>query len=226
MTSTRTSAPRRSGPTIVAASSALVLGAVLVTRLSCSPRQDAIARSAGDVTPASAQLQQPRIEPGSSSAEPSRTLGTPALEKAQVSDDPAMPTSSAAASVTLPAAAPPALASNTPARATPHALPRVDARELSLLAGIERELSRDPPAEVHGLLAEYRAGRDHATLVEYVQRNFPEDFALRVLALRWIDDVRPSDRGQRRPGLRAPDRGTGRSWVAPIRPKQEQKQQP
>jgi hypothetical protein len=98
-------------------------------------------------------------------------------------------------------------------------MPRIDPRELPLLADIERELKRDPPAEVHALLAEYRRGADRATLIDHVQSRFPKDLPLRVLALRWIDKVRPGPAGPQGEKPRAPAPGSGAGWVAPIRPK-------
>jgi hypothetical protein len=64
-----------------------------------------------------------------------------------------------------------------------------DPRDLELLASIERELHRDPPPEVHALVAERKRGATREELARAVQR-LP-DLELRVLAQRWLDKVAP-----------------------------------
>jgi hypothetical protein len=91
----------------------------------------------------------------------------------------------------------------------------MEKQELALLASIERDLKREPPPEVHALLAEYRRGADRAALVSRVQRSFPKDLQLRVTTLRWIDEVRPDP--SRPPQVSSvPGQGAGASWVRPI----------
>jgi hypothetical protein len=97
------------------------------------------------------------------------------------------------------------------------AIPHVDPRELSLLADIERDLKRDPPPEAHSLIAEFRHGAKRSALIEYVRQRFPKDLGLRVVALRWIDRVRPAPDGTGRPSPHVQMGGGGASWVAPIR---------
>lgn len=94
-------------------------------------------------------------------------------------------------------------------------VPPMEKQELALLASIERELKREPPPEVHALIAEYRRGADRATLVSRVQREFPKDLQLRVTTLRWIDEVRP-DPSRPSQISSVPGQGKGPSWVRPI----------
>jgi hypothetical protein len=94
-------------------------------------------------------------------------------------------------------------------------LSRVDPQGVQLLADIERDLKRDPPAEARGLVTEFRRGASRAQLLDYVRQHFPQDMALRAVALRWIDRVRPgADAKPTNPSL--PGAGGGASWVAPI----------
>lgn len=96
------------------------------------------------------------------------------------------------------------------------AIPRVDSRELSLFTDFERELKREPPPEVHGLIAEFRRGVERDELMAYVRQRFPKDLAMRAIALRWIDRVRPAPEGSSRPNAHLLSAGGGASWVAPI----------
>ena len=91
----------------------------------------------------------------------------------------------------------------------------LSAQERQLRENIERDLKREPPPEVHALLGEYRRGADRASLLASVQREFPNDLALRVTVLRWIDQVRPEP-GQSSPAPAAPGQGKGKSWVRPL----------
>jgi hypothetical protein len=93
--------------------------------------------------------------------------------------------------------------------------PRVERRELSLLAELERDLGGEPPPDVHALLAAHRRGASHADLVERVRQTFPPDLALRALTLRWLDRAFSSESavtGRARP--RPEPSARGRSWVA------------
>jgi hypothetical protein len=72
-----------------------------------------------------------------------------------------------------------------------------DPRDLELLANIERELKRDPPSEVHALIAARKRGATRAELASSIAA-LP-DLGLRVLAFRWLDTVLPggADAGAR-----------------------------
>jgi len=77
-----------------------------------------------------------------------------------------------------------------------HAVQANDPRDLELLASIERELKRDPPPEVHALVAARKRGAQRDELTRSI-RALPE-LGLRVLAFRWLDAVMPSaDAGAR-----------------------------
>jgi hypothetical protein len=91
--------------------------------------------------------------------------------------------------------------SSTPPDAGPgsqiaRAVQGTDPRDLAFLANIERDLKRDPPPEVHALIAARKRGatRDELTLRI---RALP-DLGVRVLAFRWLDAVAPAaDAGAR-----------------------------
>ena len=87
--------------------------------------------------------------------------------------------------------------------------------DLELLGRIERELHREPPPEVHALLRRRSEGATRDELLG-LARALP-DLQLRVLAVRWVDEVRPAaDAGARAPAVPAP--GTGTPLVKPITP--------
>jgi len=96
------------------------------------------------------------------------------------------------------------------------ALGGLERREVSLLADIERELRRDPPPEAHALLDELRRGAEREALIAYVQQRFPRDLPLRVVALRWVDRVRPAPGGTPARSPHPPGAGTGTPWLAPL----------
>lgn len=106
-----------------------------------------------------------------------------------------------------------AVASNADSNA---ALTQLGRREVWLLGDIERELHRDPPPEAHALLDEQRRGADRAALIDYVQRHFPRDLPLRVVALRWIDRVRPATAGTPARAPHSTGARTPAPWVAPL----------
>jgi len=77
-----------------------------------------------------------------------------------------------------------------------HAVQASDPRDLELLASIERELKRDPPREIHALIAARHRGASRDEITRDI-RALPE-LGLRVLAFRWLDVVMPSaDAGAR-----------------------------
>jgi len=88
--------------------------------------------------------------------------------------------------------------------------------DLALLGRIERELHRDPPPEVHAMLRRRAEGASRDELVG-MARALP-DLQLRVLVLRWVDEVRPgANPGARTPTVPAP--GSAAPLVKPIEPK-------
>ena len=64
-----------------------------------------------------------------------------------------------------------------------------DPRDLELLAAIERDTRRDPPAQIHALIAARKRGATRDELTRDI-RTLP-DLRLRALALRWLDSVAP-----------------------------------
>jgi hypothetical protein len=65
-----------------------------------------------------------------------------------------------------------------------------DPRDLELLAAIERDLRRDPPPEIHALIAARKRGATRDELTRDI-RTLP-DLRLRALALRWLKTVAPA----------------------------------
>lgn len=88
--------------------------------------------------------------------------------------------------------------------------------DLALLGRIERELHRDPPPEVHAMLRRRAEGASRDELLG-MGRALP-DLQLRVLVLRWVDEVRPGpNTGARTPTVPTP--GSATPLVKPIEPR-------
>lgn len=112
------------------------------------------------------------------------------------------PPSSASAEATTSA---PSIASGSSSAVAPQAGPGAriasavqtsDPRDLELLASIERELKRDPPNEVHAIIAARKRGAERAELTRMI--GALPDLGLRALAFRWLDRVAPAaDAGAR-----------------------------
>jgi hypothetical protein len=167
----------------------LLVGAGLLTRSACAP-----------VPPSGARA------PSAPAVEAHSARATEETSRDPLPAEPAASTSPRATSADV----------KTPAPvASSGALPAIERHEVALLASIERDLKREPPPEVHALLGKYRRGADRATLLSSVQHELPNDLALRVTVLRWIDQVRP-DPGSHAPAPTVPGQGTGKSWVRPL----------
>lgn len=125
--------------------------------------------------------------------------------------EPATSAASASASV-FNDAAPTSSAGSSISRAVAASNPS----DLALLGRIERELHKDPPPEVHAMLRRRAEGASRDELVG-MARALP-DLQLRVLVLRWVDEVRPgANAGARPPAVPAP--GSAAPLVKPIEPK-------
>lgn len=194
-----------------AAATSALLAAFILSRSACAPAQPPTAHT-------------PAALPGKTATAPA-IHGTPHANEARQSlpsPTPAppgrlAPHSPFATSTVLPAPGVPTPSSPDPAPPLRGAVPPVQRNELSLLASIERELKREPPAQVHQLLALYRGGADRTQLIDSVQRDFPKDLPLRVTVLRWIDEVRPQPgRKQATPPLTG-KRADGAGWVRPLK---------
>lgn len=201
---------RREWPYLAALSTAVLLAVGFVTHASCAPG-NAVHTRAPEVLPTASSTHSRATSTPADAAHPA----SPQSVRAGLSTtDPPTANSRGAQSRGAPSGAdftdaPLSVAGNTRA-------PHVDPRELPLLANIERELKRDPPPQVHALLAEYRRGETRSALIEYVQRRFPKDLPLRALTLRWIDDVRPSSGAPHGAGISSSAPPSGPGWVAPI----------
>lgn len=89
-----------------------------------------------------------------------------------------------------------------------------DPRDLALLARIERELKRDPPASVHALIRLREGGASRSLLMTRAAELPANDVALRVVVQRWIDEVAPDPARMASP---APNpSGSARPLVRPI----------
>ena len=185
-----------------------LIGAGVLTRAACAPPPVPAAAPRADAAPHS---RGPSSSAGDSPApvvEP-----TPGV-RGTVSGGPADAPADAPLAAAEPATSPSVSARPASAQPSTGAVPPMQRQELALLASIERDLGREPPPEVHALLADYRRGADRATLIARVQQSFPGDLPLRVTVLRWIDQVRPA--AGTSPAPPAPGHGTGTSWVRPL----------
>jgi len=119
--------------------------------------------------------------PGDGTGAPAATGPTPA------------PTPGAVSSEAAPAAS---TSAPSPGARIAQTLSTSDPRDLKLLAGIERELHRDPPPEIHALIAARKRGAGRDELARTIQSL--GDMPLRALAFRWLDEVAPAaDAGAR-----------------------------
>jgi hypothetical protein len=89
-----------------------------------------------------------------------------------------------------------------------------DPRDLSLLSRIERELGTDPPPEVHALVASRKQGASRDELTRKA-RELP-DLRLRVLVLRWVDEVLAPPGAPSPPA--APASGSAKPLLKPVKP--------
>lgn len=153
----------------------VLLGGAALLLFCCAGRDErgASAPAAATDTPAAADTLQLAAPAGTASA-----VATPAV-----------PSSATGAASAL---APPA----GPGARIASAVQTSDPRDLELLANIERELKRDPPTEVHAIIAARKRGASRAELASMIAA-LP-DLGLRALTFRWLDRVLPSaDAGTR-----------------------------
>ena len=97
-----------------------------------------------------------------------------------------------------------------------HAVATSDPKDLALLSRIERELGQDPPPAVHALIRRRADGAGRSELVAGAQKL--EDLRLRVLVLRWVDEVFPPPGGPKAPAVPGAS-SSGPSVVKPLEPK-------
>lgn len=175
------------------------------------PPETAAASEQPEQTPA-------EVSTGEASDEAPAPSGNSAVEP--VAADDAEPASDTVAA-TAPSDQPPAAdnAGNTVSRARAASQPA----DLRLLGRIERELRREPPPEVHAMLRRSNAGASRDELLG-LARALP-DLQLRVLALRWVDEVRAAPgagsdagTGSRAPTAPAPASGSANPFVKRVEP--------
>jgi hypothetical protein len=163
--------------------SAIVALASLVALARCSATERPPAQPVPGSEPAVAAV----------TAHPPRDTAAPAGKLAPAGDAPPPSAAASAGAVAAPVEggvlAPAAPSSSAGARIA-QALAAKHPADLELLGRIERELRREPPPEIHALLRRRAEGASREELVT-LARALP-DLQLRVLALRWVDEVRPA----------------------------------
>lgn len=187
----------------------LVLGTfVALARCSSTerpPRAAAPANSPSEVTTSEPVAEAP-VAVGKSVAPPAPQSGA-----ATASGAASEPVAPAASGDALTQVRPTSSAGSRIARALAASHPA----DLELLGRIERELQREPPPEVHAMLRRRSEGASRDELLG-MARALP-DLQLRLLSLRWVDEVRPTrDTGARPPAVPAP--GSASPFVKPITP--------
>jgi len=191
--------------------SATLSAALLIAREGCTPAGGVAAHTRVATTPA------PTTEPAVLTAALLPALGTAAgTARRQRRDGTGRSDAEAAANAahrTRAARLPP----DNPQRIAALLAARPERPTLALLSRIERELKRDPPAELHALITAQRRGARRAELLERVRRDLPQDLLLRALVVRWINEVAPDPHAKATatPAAALSGAGGGR-WLAPI----------
>ncbi|HEX6272812.1 MAG TPA: hypothetical protein VFZ53_07230, partial [Polyangiaceae bacterium] len=93
-----------------------------------------------------------------------------------------------------------------------------DPKDLALFARIERELERSPPPAVNEIVELRKRGATRDALLAAARRLFADDFPLRALVVRWIDEVAPPPGGIPSPSASASGARAKTPVVQPIRP--------
>jgi len=166
---------------------AVVLGGAALLLFCCTGRGDRPADAPANPTDTPPKTETPPATAGSSTDAAAPTSALVA------------PTSSTGAS---PAPSASASASSGEARSVSagvriaETVQDADPHDLELLADIERNLKRDPPPEIHALIAARKRGASRDELTRSI-RTLP-DLRMRVFALRWLDRAMPAaDAGAR-----------------------------
>jgi hypothetical protein len=166
---------------------------------------------------------EPRTTTGASDAvEPSAATEQAASVAAAFGDDAANPEARDPDSQKDPVAVPSASGSAPPASSAAahvNAALQNDPRDLALFARIERELKRDPPPAVNQMTELRARGATRDELLGEARRLFADDFRLRALVVRWIDEVAPPAGGAKKPVSAPSGAGSGAPIVQPIRAK-------
>jgi hypothetical protein len=94
-----------------------------------------------------------------------------------------------------------------------------DPKDLALFARIERELKRAPPPAVATIVELRTNGATRDELLAQTRRLLADDFQVRTLVVRWIDEVAPAP-GSAKPAPATPGSSpSGPAVVQPIRTK-------
>jgi hypothetical protein len=95
-----------------------------------------------------------------------------------------------------------------------------DPKDLELFSRIERELKRTPPPEVIAITDLRARGASRDELLSETRRRLANDFQLRALVVRWIDEVAPASAGATKKTPPVPSVGaSASSHVRPIQSK-------
>lgn len=168
--------------------------------------------------PEPTQLSPADVSPGTAPEIPPDAPHEPGVAPAPGADTDAEPVRDAGAALSPPEDA---RVADTPGNSVLRALGASQPADRELLGRIERELHREPPAEVHAMLRRRDQGASRDELLD-AARALP-DLELRVLALRWVDQVRPaagasSDAGAPGRSPRAPTASSANPFVKRVEP--------
>jgi len=171
---------------------AVLLGGAALLLFCCAGRDE---RS--PTAPASVAAAPPATNVAQATAPPAAAPTTDTGMTAAPATAPALsavsPTTTAGAGGTSPPVSTPP---SGPGARIASAVQTSDPRDLELLSSIERELKRDPPNEVHAIIAARKRGAERAELTRMI--GALPDLGLRALTFRWLDKVAPgADAGTR-----------------------------
>jgi len=129
------------------------------------------------------------------------------------SEPPGTPVATPSDAGATPTASPPSDAGSRSGSVIVNAVSATDPHDLSLYSSIERELHREPPAEVRAIVRRRSEGASREELTK-LARELP-DLQLRVLVLRWVDRVFGAPKA---PPAVPGGSASGQSFVKPIAP--------
>jgi hypothetical protein len=167
---------------------AVVLGGAALVLFCCAGHGDRPATTPAERSPSAAETGTQAPSPAPTAASAGNSASAALAAGSTEPDGAAAPGPSDAGTPTTSSARPAG-----PGALIAETVHAADARDLELLAAIERDLKRDPPPEIHALITARKRGASRDALTRDI-RALP-DLRLRVLAMRWLDAVAPADAG-------------------------------